>query len=178
MQHNFLINQMKFLKVQSIDPEIQKGVCTGMVMEWLKREMTGKRQEFLFYKNTYQFASEHRAITENHRITNKLSLAFKSDFFTSIPRTPFNTIEFKDRLVAVKSGFFLIILYGSWAPGHSIGLSIKNGTYKILDPNYGEFETIVKQSSNEALLKCQNHIFNYYPLANIPYMQLTELKIK
>lgn len=178
MQCNFSIDQMKFLKVQSTDPEIKKGVCTGMVMEWLRREMTGEPQEFLFYKNTHNFASRHRALNDYQKIKNTLSLSFKSDFHKSTIQDPFNSTEFRYRMGKVVFGYFHIMIYSPWGRGHSIGMSIKNGVYRILDPNYGEFETIGKQSSNEALLKCQNLIFNYYPLANIPYMQITELNIK
>jgi len=172
------MNQRAFLKKQAVDIDTRKGVCAAMVIEWLTRELSGKQQGFLFYKNAYQFASYQRALTYRCLIKNTTDLEFKSDRFRSIPGTSFNSYDLRNSFGMAKSGAFLVQMYSSLNWMYCIGIYMSNGVYKIFDPDYGEFQEKNKNNHRQALLECQKHIFQYYSILEAPYMKLTEITDK
>ncbi|RJT40152.1 hypothetical protein [Rahnella woolbedingensis] len=182
MKRNFAIDQNKILQEHNltIDPDIRDGLCAGMVIEWLRREISGQRQSGIRYRHAEDFTSRQRSFDLHYEVKKELPLALKSDSFTSTLICNSKAQDLSFHLRAVSAGFFCLGLFpdAEHLNGHMIGLAIEDGRYRIFDPNHGEFETTNKHVPNMALLKCQKFISTHYLSVSSARMEIYELKRK
>lgn len=199
MRCNYSIDQGDLLFQKEPIVTIPDGVCASMVTKWLHCELSDAAQnaERSLYKyplrppalrildkkrmfsNAYSFTARQRAMDDYFDAKGITPYALKSDSYTAKIRNRFPSRDLVLELLTIKSGFFCIELYNNdTGYGHCIGLSITNGTYRIFDPNHGEFETTNHQDHHQALLECQKHILDHYPVVITPHISLHVFKPK
>lgn len=184
MKRNFSLDQRNVISNHNlnIDTDIKDGLCAGMVLEWLRREVLDQRQSGVRYRDATAFSPRQRSFDMHYETKDKLPLALKSDRYTSTFIAESDSKLLSYHLRSVRSGVFCLGLfpYSCESDAHMIGLSIDEdyGRYRLFDPNHGEFETVNTHIPNMALQKCQKYISTNYPFARYPRMQVYELKKK
>jgi|SRR5471032_521235 len=177
MKVNFSINQIASLRAQSIDPDLQQGVCTAMVIDWLKRELNGEPQRYSYYRNAYQFASRQRGLEVRNLMRNPSGPIFKSERLQSMVWAPIGYSQFVDELLPVRTGVFIIDLipFDISGESHCLGLSIAKGKYKLLDPNYAEYQAGNISNGTQALSEFMRHMQEHYYNRGLKRIKITEL---
>lgn len=199
MRCNYIINQGDLLYQKEPIVTIPDGVCASMVTKWLDCELSDAAQnaERSLYKcplrppalrildkkrmfsNAYSFTARQRSMNDYCDAKGIELYALKSDSYTSKIRNRFPSGDLARQLTTNNSGFFCIELYNNDTGfAHCVGISIVNATYRVFDPNFGEFEITNHQDHHQALLECQMQILDSYPSGTAPHIRLHIFKAK